>query len=154
MAKTLKAEGTTGKVAIFTGNEDVFVNPYVDLSRVYFHSDLQYIYDAETLSTTLDLPSRSYNSSVGYDGNVTTLFTGVDTRNALVFIRLNSLPYYGTLMSTLSSYSYNVRSLSFKWTRNVLSTDITVNELFFVRDQNNALPAQTFTITVNIIRIV
>ena len=114
MAKTLKAEGTTGKVAIFTGNEDVFVNPYVDLSRVYFHSDLQYIYDDQTLSTTLSLPSRSYGSSIGYDGNVTTLFTGVDTRNALVFIRLNSLPYYGTLMSTLSSYSYNVRSLSFK----------------------------------------
>lgn len=66
----LRARGSDGKVAIYTGtDDDPFDDPLGNLSRVRFHSDLQYpkvIYevgsDDEGMGT-LDLPSRPANAS-------------------------------------------------------------------------------------------
>jgi hypothetical protein len=66
MTVRLKADGATGKVAIYdytTANDDPFTAPLSHVSRLLFHSDLQYpaIIDVRTGSITL--PSVGTNTT-------------------------------------------------------------------------------------------
>lgn len=51
----LTARGTDGVVCIHNGNDDVVDDPYLDLSRVLFHSSLRYpaVVDTQTGSTAM-----------------------------------------------------------------------------------------------------
>lgn len=60
---TLFARGSDGTVAIYTGASDVVDNPLGDLSRVLFHSDLEYPAIVSEHDITVPLPSRSGGSS-------------------------------------------------------------------------------------------
>lgn len=89
----MRARGSDGKVAIWTGtDDDPFNDPLANLSRVRFHSDLFYpkvIYEVgsdDAGMDTLDLPSRSANSSSNNSGHPThTLFSHGLSGTPLVF---------------------------------------------------------------------
>jgi len=58
-----KADGSDGRVAIYTGaDDDPFDEPLDNLSRVLFHSELLYPAIISEQSGTLNLPSRGANS--------------------------------------------------------------------------------------------
>lgn len=59
---TLHARGSDGTVAIFNGADDVIDNPLADLSRVLFHSSLQYPAIVSEHDITVPLPARSTSS--------------------------------------------------------------------------------------------
>ena len=56
---TLFARGSDGVVAIFTGSDDVVSNPTADLSRVLFHSALEYPAVISITTQSIELPSRT-----------------------------------------------------------------------------------------------
>lgn len=58
-----KGRGSDGRVAIYTGSDDdPFDSPLSNMSRVLFHSDLNYPRIVDTRSDTLSLTSRSAES--------------------------------------------------------------------------------------------
>lgn len=57
----LHARGSDGVVCIHTGSDDVVDNPLLDLSRVLFHSSLQYPAVIATLTATITLPAIGAN---------------------------------------------------------------------------------------------
>lgn len=59
---TLHARGSDGTVAIFNGAEDVIDNPLADLSRVLFHSSLEYPAIVSEHDITVPLPARPTSS--------------------------------------------------------------------------------------------
>lgn len=56
---TLFARGSDGVVAIFNGADDVVSSPTTDLSRVLFHSDLEYPSVIDTQDDIVNLPERT-----------------------------------------------------------------------------------------------
>lgn len=67
----LFARGSDGVVCIHTGDDDVVDDPFVDLSRVLFHSDLEYPSIIATYTPSVTLPARSSNT---YQDATHTLF--------------------------------------------------------------------------------
>ncbi len=59
---TLKARGSDGVVCIFDGAEDVVDDPLLDLSRVYFHSNLLYPKIVNKVSGSITLPAIGTNT--------------------------------------------------------------------------------------------
>jgi hypothetical protein len=58
----LRARGSDGKVAIYRGPDDApFTNPLANLSRVLFHSDLQYPTIIGQVSGSITFPARGAN---------------------------------------------------------------------------------------------
>lgn len=63
MTVRLRADGTTGTVAIYTGtDDDPFTSPLSHIARLRFHSDLDYPRVVSTLTGSVSLPSMSGNS--------------------------------------------------------------------------------------------
>ena len=64
MTVRLKADGATGKVAIYTGTDDLpFDTPLSYVSRLRFHSDLEYPKVVSTLTGSISLPSMASNAT-------------------------------------------------------------------------------------------
>lgn len=75
MPPKLKAEGSSGRVAIYDADtEAAFTNPQANLDKVYFHSDLDYFVMRQKFSATITLPSRSIPSNG--DGGVAVTVGG------------------------------------------------------------------------------
>jgi hypothetical protein len=75
MPPKLKAEGSTGRVAIYdSATEAAFTNPQANLDKVFFHSDLDYFVMREKFSATITLPSRNIPSNG--DGGVAVSIGG------------------------------------------------------------------------------
>jgi hypothetical protein len=55
----LFARGSDGVICIHTGNDDVVDDPLTDLSRVMFHSDLEYPAIIAEHAVSVTLPARS-----------------------------------------------------------------------------------------------
>lgn len=55
----LFARGSDGVVCIHTGSDDVVDDPTIDLSRVLFHSDLDYPTVTTIYTPSISLPARS-----------------------------------------------------------------------------------------------
>ena len=73
MAVRLKADGATGKVAIYTGTDDLpFDTPLSYVSRLRFHSDLEYPRVISTHTGTVSLPA--VGAATGYRLVTHTLF--------------------------------------------------------------------------------
>lgn len=76
----LFARGSDGVVCIHTGSDNVVDTPTADLSRVLFHSSLQYPSVIATLTATISLPAVSTNQArnvvhtVGAHGRAGTPF--------------------------------------------------------------------------------
>lgn len=68
---TLHVRGSDGVVAIFTGADDVLDDPLLDLSRVLFHSALEYPSVVAVYTPTVTLPVRNSNT---YQDSSHTLF--------------------------------------------------------------------------------
>lgn len=63
MTVRLKADGSTGTVAIYTGTDDLpFTTPLSYVSRLRFHSDLDYPKIVSTITGSINLPAMSGNS--------------------------------------------------------------------------------------------
>lgn len=62
----LKADGTTGKVAIWTGGSDdaPLTDPLANLSRLLFHSDLAYPTITQKVTGSITLPATTAGHSV------------------------------------------------------------------------------------------
>lgn len=63
MAKTLYADGNTGKVAIFTGANDVVNSPLNRPQDIFFHSDFAYLKRIDSGSSIINLPYRTATGS-------------------------------------------------------------------------------------------
>jgi hypothetical protein len=68
---TLFARGSDGVVCIYTGSNDVVSSPTSDLSRVLFHSSLEYPAILTTTTLSVTLPARTSNT---YQDATHTLF--------------------------------------------------------------------------------
>lgn len=159
MSKTLKADGNTGKVAIFSGSSDVFNNPFIDLSRVHFHSDLQYLNNLQSLSTYVTLPAVPINTADSF--RTYTLFSNINLVNSFLSIRIDNTPIFGTSMSIYPMWNKPVsggtnskRYIGFTWTRNSSSSNINLIEYYSNPSQNTILSQQSFTVNVNVIKLV
>lgn len=62
MSKRLLANGNTGLVSISEPDADV-ANPLSNLGKIYFHSDLDYLFVRQTIVGSLALPFRQANGS-------------------------------------------------------------------------------------------
>lgn len=82
---TLHARGSDGTVAIFTGADDVIDNPLSDLSRVLFHSALQYPSVISTTDTSITLPERICTSPIAPFYDIHTLFAHGQAGTPFVF---------------------------------------------------------------------
>jgi len=60
---TLFARGSDGVVCIYNGADDVVSHPTGDLSRVLFHSSLEYPSVISTTDTSVNLPARTTSPS-------------------------------------------------------------------------------------------
>jgi len=70
MAVTLKVDGTTGTVAIYTGTDDLpFTTPLSYVSRIRFHSELDYprIISTHSGSFSLDATSSGATTEASYE---------------------------------------------------------------------------------------
>ncbi len=63
---TLKADGNTGVVAIYDGADDVLADPLVDITRVHFHSALNYIGVKDIIRVNFTLPASSSSLQQSY----------------------------------------------------------------------------------------
>lgn len=63
MAKKLFADGVTGDVVIYQGDDDVRTNPLSRLEDVFFHSALSYMSVVIVMVGQLALPQRTANNS-------------------------------------------------------------------------------------------
>lgn len=79
MAKKLYANGNTGLVAICDPDADI-ANPLTNLEKIYFHSDLNYLYAVQIVNGSITLPYRQYNSSDASSAYGSTVYT-VATHN-------------------------------------------------------------------------
>ena len=78
MPKKLFAEGTSGTVVIYQGNDDVRVNPLARLEDVFFHSSLDYMTIVQMMAGTLNLPARQADpedDTVAYGDAIYTIGT-------------------------------------------------------------------------------
>jgi hypothetical protein len=74
MARTLHADGTSGKVFIYNGDAapSVYADPTpAQLGDLYFHSDLSYLGNTQVLDATLTHPERTRSSSSSKWGGTT-----------------------------------------------------------------------------------
>ena len=66
MTVTLRGRGSDGRVAIYTGNDDApFDNPLGHLSRLKFHSSLDYPKIVYRRTVNVTFPSRTSTARVG-----------------------------------------------------------------------------------------
>lgn len=78
MAKKLFADGITGDVVVYQGDDDVRVNPFARLQDVFFHSALDYMTVVQVMAGTLTLPARRADpadDSVAYGDAIYTIGT-------------------------------------------------------------------------------
>lgn len=71
MAKTLHAEGTTGRVYIYNSDADpaTYATPTASqLADLHFHSDLSYLGNTQVLEVTISHPQRTRSSSSSKGG--------------------------------------------------------------------------------------
>jgi hypothetical protein len=74
MARTLHADGTTGKVYIYKGDADpaLYASPTpAQLGDLHFHSDLSYLGNTQVLDATITHPERVRSSSSSKWGGTT-----------------------------------------------------------------------------------
>jgi len=74
MARTLHADGTTGKVYIYKGEAEpaAYANPTsTQLGDLHFHSDLSYLGNTQVLEATITHPERVRSSSSSKWGGTT-----------------------------------------------------------------------------------
>jgi len=72
MAKTLYADGNSGRVMIYNNADDpsVYANPTeTQLGDLHFHSDLSYLGGTQTIDTTITHPQRTRSSDTNKWGN-------------------------------------------------------------------------------------
>lgn len=96
--RKLKADGTTGKVAVYTVEDTAiddapFTAPLSNLDRVEFHSDLDYLAISSIQTGTLSLPTRTGTTAGTYRHN---LFTHGLGYQPLVMGHLVSFEGYNT----------------------------------------------------------
>lgn len=63
MAKKLFADGITGDVVVYQGDDDAITNPFARLQDVFFHSALDYMTIVQAMAGTLSLPARQADPS-------------------------------------------------------------------------------------------
>lgn len=88
MAVKFRARASDARVAIYTGADDVFTNPLADLSRVLFHSDLDYPHIISIHTGTVTLPAMSADTR---RDAVTNLFAHGKAGTPMVFGLLTNL---------------------------------------------------------------
>lgn len=71
---TLKVRGSDGTVCIYNGSDNVVDNPLIDLSRVLFHSNLDYPAVIATSNVNVTLPSRTTSPAAPFF-TIHTLFS-------------------------------------------------------------------------------
>lgn len=74
MSKRLLANGNTGLVSISDPDADI-INPLSNLNKIYFHSDLEYLFVRQTVVGSLSLPFRQFNSSDASGAFGSTVYT-------------------------------------------------------------------------------
>lgn len=74
MAKNLYVNGNTGAASISEGQSPVH-NPLANLSRVYFHSDLDYLKIIRVVTTSVSLPQRNADGSDTSSAYGSTIYT-------------------------------------------------------------------------------
>jgi len=93
----LRADGVTGDVAIYSGSDDLpLSDPLGNLSRVRFHSDLEYVAVISTVSGTLNLPGRPPSTEFHQEAH--TLFAHGRPGFPLVFGRITGLRESGAII--------------------------------------------------------
>jgi len=130
MAVRFKARGSDGRVAIYTGtDDDPFDEPLSNMSRVLFHSDLQYPRIVREWSGTLSLPGRAAASSSNASH---TLFAHGLPGTPLVFgsilVSGKNLPLCGSFPVQMTARGY-ARWISLGAT----ATNVVVGELWFAQ---------------------
>lgn len=94
--KTLYADGKTGKVAIMEGDLDTNAvgTPLQNLHKLYFHSELNYLYRVHSVSGSVVLPSGHWHERREHSVLMTTV--GWDPLDIpVVFFKINGLDTCG-----------------------------------------------------------
>lgn len=102
--RKLFVDGQDGKVVIYYGDDDVVSNPLIDLNRVWFHSNLDYLEVAEHRVINMTLPA------VAEINHLRHLFDHNLGFKPFVIGGLADQPLAGTTMIYVSEYG-NFRSL-------------------------------------------
>ena len=107
MTVRLKADGATGKVAIYdytTANDDPFTAPLSHVSRLYFHSDLPAIKVIDVQTGTASLAAANGNDN-RISGN---LYTSVGEVKTLFAHGITGTPYVEGRITSLAGSSVNI----------------------------------------------
>lgn len=87
MARRMMADGTTGKVAIMEGgSRDAFNNPTSNLSKIHFHSDLDYL----TVVQQMFIPQVSFGAIQGRTQSIDTGKKGGKKGGSTIIVPLPS----------------------------------------------------------------
>lgn len=113
MSKTFYANGT-GTVAIFDGDDESIVNnPYLNLDKFHFHSDLDYLYYVATISGSLSYPAASWGGV--FRDDVVATIPWVEGNIPITFTRINGVDVCGDYTFQKSG-AYSFRMLGTRTT--------------------------------------
>lgn len=172
MAKTLLADGITGKVAIYEdSNPAAFTTPLANLNDVFFHSDLDYMGVAAILDAVVTHPARAKGgTATAHSYSVPQYTSGQSnplTHNlgyepyGLCFIGNDMLPANTQIQSVGTSFrtvaleitSTNVRIFETSWVYQTALPSITMSYKILLFTPK-IVPSGNITIDITATRVI